>query len=357
MTNRLALLLVTVIGLLPQAANQQSRIDYGDDVRIPLPHIAQILMQIASNARLSVLVRAGSVDDVVLLEPEQHGSAAEFLHTANRAYLRTWEFSAGEERAFETSVRVRYDQNRPQCVNNDKFSVVATPPVSIEFITWPLVICDPSGPDASTAVVVREIAGRVRCACSGQQPVPDASVRVRVLSDVVHVVPVNRDGRFRKGVAPGTYRVEVNAAGYEPWVGFVVIDPNAGATLGDITLTPQAPRLAYTPPSATVSSAMLAAYPVEARRSGLEGTVRLQLAIRNEAVVNVDAGSDDSIIARAAVQNARTWKFARSTVSVLPVTYTFRLLPGDCSPDQRPTITMSFPDRVELVAKRLIPCG
>jgi hypothetical protein len=53
----------------------------------------------------------------------------------------------------------------------------------------------------------------------------------------------------------------------------------------------------------------------------------------------------------------RSWVLIGTVVPVLHVAYRYRLIPGDCGPDQQLTVTMRFPDEVEVVAKRVIRCG
>ena len=82
----------------------------------------------------------------------------------------------------------------------------------------------------------------------------------------------------------------------------------------------------------------------------------MRLSSEYGAVVDYDVDSAVPDLARAAEENVRTWKFRFVDVPVLLVTYTYRLMPGDCGPDQEPTVTMRFPHVVEVTAKRPIKC-
>jgi hypothetical protein len=93
------------------------------------------------------------------------------------------------------------------------------------------------------------------------------------------------------------------------------------------------------------------------RAAGIEGVVRLRLSTSGENVLDIKAESESPILMRAASENLRTWILQESTVPVVPVTFTCKLEPGDCSADQQPTVIMRFPHEVEVTAKRPVKCG
>ena len=74
-------------------------------------------------------------------------------------------------------------------------------------------------------------------------------------------------------------------------------------------------------------------------------------------VLDVNAEAESAVLAEAAVENVRTWSLSETTVPVVHVTFTYKLLPGDCSADQQSRVTMRFPGEVEVTAKRMVKCG
>jgi hypothetical protein len=83
--------------------------------------------------------------------------------------------------------------------------------------------------------------------------------------------------------------------------------------------------------------------------------VKVRLSATDGEVTDVDVEATAPEFGRAAEANVRTWG-AYVRVPVLTVTYTYRLLSGDCGPDQQSRVVMRFPREVEVTAKRVVPC-
>jgi hypothetical protein len=92
---------------------------------------------------------------------------------------------------------------------------------------------------------------------------------------------------------------------------------------------------------------------MQPRSRGIEGTVRLRLSPSYEVEL-IDGPPE---LAEAAIANARTWTYERMPTRVFEVQYRYRLTPGDCAPDQNPTVSMRLPTEIEIAAKRRVPCG
>jgi hypothetical protein len=164
------------------------------------------------------------------------------------------------------------------------------------------------------------------------------------------------DGRFRaSGLADGEYEVAVN-----PSVDFsgkryrlTLSQSSTNAEPLDIRLVPFEEAL----PVASVRAAELPTFPVRAIELGVAGTAFVRLSMRGDAVADIDVEADHPLLGAAARATVSTWRFEGVKVPVLAITYQFELLPGDCSADQRPTITMRLPITVEIQAKRVVKCG
>ena len=70
---------------------------------------------------------------------------------------------------------------------------------------------------------------------------------------------------------------------------------------------------------------------------------------------SVTAVEGPTALAAAATANVRTWQFYRSDGGVADVWYRYRLVAGDCTADQNPTVIMRR-NEVEIIAKRVVSC-
>jgi hypothetical protein len=177
---------------------------------------------------------------------------------------------------------------------------------------------------------------------------------------------VNTDaqGQFQINDLPaGTYQL---AAMHHRMVNAVYSKVIVASGQGDeplaITLRSN-PRTEKLPP-VVVTAADIPTYPAAALANGISGAVSLRLSVNQQNpsgdgfLADVDAVGQEQLLIRAAREHVLSWRFGSVEGAVLVrVTYGFRLLPGDCSSDQRPVISIKFPSSVEVTAKRRIPCG
>jgi hypothetical protein len=176
----------------------------------------------------------------------------------------------------------------------------------------------------------------------------------------VRLVNTDANGGFRAdGLPPGEYRIEAGSRRYFVTEYIVILEPGV-AEEAPLELPIRPAPESVPPVGAVVNSVLLPDYPREARLAGGEGAVRLRLSMTGDAVGDVNVESTNPLLGRLAAENARTWRFAFTTAPLIVINYRYRLLGGDCTPDQRPSITMRLPyaaeKEVEIVAKRIVPC-
>lgn len=309
-------------------------------------------------ARVRVRVEDGRVIDATF-ESAPPGTAA-LIAPVTEAYVRTWVFAPGSSATFVTTIQVSHDKNHVPCASasNPNFVVNARIPTSIEFITRPHTFCDPTTTiNIGSPITVRAIEGYVRCDCRGRAPIEGSTIGITAPSFERRVRSDDR-GYFRLGgVPPGTYTARIDADGHYGREFQLTVSPSARPASMDVRLRKAPPAAPLPPgPEAVVATARLADYPAALRAAGKDGVVRIRLSAAFNEVIDVDVDSAVPELARAAEENVRTWKFSGLKVPVLRVTYTYRLLPGDCGTDQEPTVTMRFPHTVEVAAKRPIKC-
>jgi Gram-negative bacterial TonB protein C-terminal len=90
-----------------------------------------------------------------------------------------------------------------------------------------------------------------------------------------------------------------------------------------------------------------AEYPSIARTAHIMGDVVVKITTDGQSVVDAQAESGPTLLQRASIDNAKTWKFAPHTPGTFHVTYRFELTPGD--------VLTSFPDSPSVVEVRALP--
>jgi TonB family protein len=160
------------------------------------------------------------------------------------------------------------------------------------------------------------------------------------------------NGSFVVGsLADGTYALELTAAGFMPRLYRVRVA--GGDTTAPLPLSlDQDPK--WFPEPAVVTHSKVPVYPIEARRRGIEGEVRIRVGENGSQISHV---SGDPLLAPAALAIVKSWQFKRPSDDAFEVLFEYRLTPGDCSGDDRPTVRLQFPQRVSVTAKRVIRCG
>lgn len=101
-------------------------------------------------------------------------------------------------------------------------------------------------------------------------------------------------------------------------------------------------------------------YPAAARSGNIQGVVEVWVSIGADGRVLVAKGSGaHDYLVKAAEDNAKTWKFGPfPRVATFPmetkITYDFRLIGNPVGVSTPPTVTTHLPDRIEIVAVRVM---
>lgn len=107
----------------------------------------------------------------------------------------------------------------------------------------------------------------------------------------------------------------------------------------------------------SVYAAAVPIYPNVARMANVQGSVRVKIATDGHAVTNTSIENQDAnpVLAKAAQENAQTWKFAAGQPTTFTVTYRYILLPKikdikSNAPNSK--VILRFPTDVEVYAER-----
>lgn len=103
-------------------------------------------------------------------------------------------------------------------------------------------------------------------------------------------------------------------------------------------------------------------YPELARKTHIEGAVTLRVSTDGTRVSDVQAENGSSILARAALENVKTWRFQAGTHSSFEVVFRYRLLAVTCDPrcncdsEEKESVLLRLPISVEITAKQVMLC-
>ena len=100
---------------------------------------------------------------------------------------------------------------------------------------------------------------------------------------------------------------------------------------------------------AIVISASAPTYPELARAAGVTGDVRLLITITNGNVSSVEVESGDRLLAQAAADNAKSWRFADATNGTIQATFSYRLERRAAGANLNPRVELSLPRRVTII--------
>ena len=115
-------------------------------------------------------------------------------------------------------------------------------------------------------------------------------------------------------------------------------------------------------PLPTVSSANVALYPRIVRQAHIQGVVRLRISTDGNRVASVEVQSGQPMLAQAAQDNAKTWRFEPHSPTTFEATFHYRLLPSkcdakcNCDSAEKPSVLLQLPTDVEVNAKELVVC-
>lgn len=98
-------------------------------------------------------------------------------------------------------------------------------------------------------------------------------------------------------------------------------------------------------------------YPPTARAARIQGTVKLRVTVREGRAVNTAVISGPPVLASAASDNIRTWRFRQTGgASIFEVTFTYRIeRTSQCTPDSG-QIRLSLPLSVDISASGVRTC-
>lgn len=103
-----------------------------------------------------------------------------------------------------------------------------------------------------------------------------------------------------------------------------------------------------------VVSAAVPTYPIVAIEAQITGRVRLRLTVRRGQVVGTtEIGSAPPILAAAAKENVRTWRFATGVNTIIETSFVFRISKRETEREENPQILLELPSFVTLTADRL----
>lgn len=101
-----------------------------------------------------------------------------------------------------------------------------------------------------------------------------------------------------------------------------------------------------------VSRASVSGYPVSARLAGVEGIVRVLASSTGEAVV----AEGPPELAAATLAAVKGWAINTPTEPA-EITFTYKLVPGDCSGGGPIVVTTPLIRHISITAKRVVSCG
>jgi TonB family protein len=112
-----------------------------------------------------------------------------------------------------------------------------------------------------------------------------------------------------------------------------------------------------------VLSASVPFYPRAPQHAHVEGTVRLRVSTDGARVANVQIESGQPMLAQAALENVKTWRFDAHSRTSFAVTFRYQLLTTTCDADckkcdsaERPSILLKLPREVEVNAEEAVVC-
>jgi len=109
-----------------------------------------------------------------------------------------------------------------------------------------------------------------------------------------------------------------------------------------------------------VISGEMPVYPALARRGGIKGEVQLRVTTDGSAVASVEIVSGHPLLAWAAENYVRSWKFVEHKSTVFSTRFAFRLIEeSTCEPDppQNSEVVLRLPTEVEISALHRVKTG
>jgi len=95
-------------------------------------------------------------------------------------------------------------------------------------------------------------------------------------------------------------------------------------------------------------------YPEIARTARISGTVEVEITVKDGAVSNAKVKSGPRMLARAALENIKTWVFYSSANTTIVSTFIYRLSTGQSVDPQNPTVELQLPLMVRITAAPVV---
>lgn len=91
-------------------------------------------------------------------------------------------------------------------------------------------------------------------------------------------------------------------------------------------------------------------YPQLARTARISGTVEVQVTVKDGKVVNTEVKSGPSVLARATVENIRSWRFYRLVNATFTTKFIYQLETKEPLDPQNPKVELQLPLLAKITA-------
>jgi hypothetical protein len=91
-------------------------------------------------------------------------------------------------------------------------------------------------------------------------------------------------------------------------------------------------------------------YPTVAKTARVSGVVQVQVTVKNGQVTDTDATSGNPLLASAAVDNIKTWKFGRDVSTTFTTTFIYRLERQETAEPSNPKLELELPKMATITA-------
>jgi Gram-negative bacterial TonB protein C-terminal len=111
-----------------------------------------------------------------------------------------------------------------------------------------------------------------------------------------------------------------------------------------------------------VTSASVAFYPRISQLAHVEGVVKLRISTDGSRASSIEIESGPPMLAQAAEENIKTWRFDKHDPTTFETTFRYRLLPSKCDSKcncdsvEKGSVHLQLPTNVEISAKEIMVC-
>jgi len=104
-------------------------------------------------------------------------------------------------------------------------------------------------------------------------------------------------------------------------------------------------------------SAEVPLYPEDAETAGIEGTIIVEVQVRNGEVFEAIANNGPLLLRRSALANVHTWHFSTNLTMKFHSKFTYRLMAASgCDMDRQRLTTLNLPYTVEITSSYIETC-